>query len=199
LSCALGAKSTLTVWIAPDREVVGHDAIARDETIGADLADAVGGPADRSWQCRDSPRGKFVIRGDTSLAEQLILVVACAVLLGGWFGVAFLRSHLADPESSNITDLEYDRNDKPLPEFYASDPGLTQKQPHRVQERFVDPRTKQPVNRMPYFIAFADGRYVFGFTNAEGTTKPVFTSQPPQCKVSWYEEAWANWHRMNPK
>jgi hypothetical protein len=116
-----------------------------------------------------------------------------------WFGVAFVRSHSSDRESSNLTDLQYDGNDNPLPEFYASDPALMQEQPHRVLEQFIDPRTKSGVNRMPYFIEFADKRYVFGFTNAEGKTRPVFTTQPTPYKVSWYEEAWGNWHRKHPK
>lgn len=112
-----------------------------------------------------------------------------AIALCGWLLIVVMQTVVPKPEADNATDYE------DFPQFVVSHPDLAQPGPHRVRERKAGTSASSGAST-PYFIQFADGRYVCGYTDSRGDTKPVFTKSVVSHEIFWDGEAWEHWLRV---
>jgi hypothetical protein len=123
------------------------------------------------------------------MVKRALIALACVVVLGiGWVMYELNRYHM-----ENESDMPADIG--AAPDFYASDPQLLK--PGRTKVRLqMDPSKGDPKGAT-YFIAFADGSYVWGRTDiTEGFTREVYSDQP--FKVYWYDDADDQWFQRHP-
>jgi hypothetical protein len=139
-------------------------------------------------------------------------VIAVAALAGAWIIVVVIQSRTRDPETSNPADLAYEKQtagrldasqgepdgDEP-PDFFVSDDKLLVKTEHEVREQITDEATGKGVADAPYFIELAGGRFAFGYADAEGRTRPLFTPTKQKFAVYWYDDAWERWNKRRKR
>jgi hypothetical protein len=119
---------------------------------------------------------------------------ALAIGASVWAGIALLQRGSRDPETSNPPDLNYDAQTLFAPGFFASDPSLTVPTNNRIQERISDRATGKGLADAPYFIEIDDGRFVFGYADVNGFSRPIYTSHEQGHRVYWYDDAWVQWN-----
>ena len=134
-------------------------------------------------------------------------VIAVAALVGALVIVVVSQNRARDPETSNPADLAYEKEkagrldasqgepdgDEP-PDFFVSDDKLLVKTEHEVREQITDEATGKGIAEAPYFVELANGRFAFGYADAEGRTRPLFTRTKEKFAVYWYDDAWERWN-----
>ena len=123
----------------------------------------------------------------------LSLVVAIGAAI--WLSIIVVQRFSRDPEVSNPTDLHYDAQTQFAPDFVPSDPALTHETPDRIQDQITDKATGKGLADAPYFIEVDDGRFAFGYADANGFTRPIYTNGRREHRVYWYDDAWEHWNR----
>ena len=125
------------------------------------------------------------------------LLTLVAGLLGVWAAlIGVQRLFNRDPEVSSPVDLTVpnDAAAGEQPDFYVSDPGLLVKTSYEIKQRLTD-KSGAALYWTAYFLRLDDGRFVFGHTDQEGNTRPVFVTKPTGTEYSVGDDAVANWER----
>lgn len=124
------------------------------------------------------------------------LVIAAIVATGLLsLAIVIMQSRTRDPEIANAADLEDAAVFEEPPSFFVSDASLLQESGFPIVETLADESTREPVGDAPYFLQLADGRYAFGYTDAKGRTRPVFSRTKVRHSIHWYDDAWERWER----
>lgn len=127
------------------------------------------------------------------LARRLAAVAALAMLLllAAWGAVQWIGMSLSHPEVSNPADATPSTAlAEPEPEFVVSDQSLLRQDGVLIRERMVGSATSHGLEGAPYFVQISDGRYAYGFADAQGWTHPIRIDKPLPYEVFWYDDAW---------
>jgi hypothetical protein len=127
-----------------------------------------------------------------AVARRLSIVAALLALglVAAWGAVQCIGMSLGHPEVSNPADAAAPSVPaRPEPEFVVSDRSLLRQDGVLIRERSVG-STGQGLDGAPYFLQISDGRYAYGFADAEGWTHPIRVGQPLPYEVFWYDDAW---------
>lgn len=131
--------------------------------------------------------------------KKVALILGTVVAVVGTIVVVGPRL-LRDPEVSNPVDVADGADGEGVlpPDMFTSDPDLLKPAAHLIVERVVDEATDAGMEGAPYFVELADRRYVFGHSDRSGRTTPIYTKQPIQHRVYWYDDALAKWNERRP-
>lgn len=123
------------------------------------------------------------------MKKAVLLTVLAATSL--WGLAIWIQGHFGEPESTNPADLEgsAESGEERL-EFFTSDPSLLEPPGAPVQEQAVDAATGKGLPGAPYLLLLSDGRYAFGYADADGKTRTLYAPPATTHEVFWYDEAW---------
>jgi hypothetical protein len=130
-------------------------------------------------------------------SRRLLLVLAivggaaAAGLLGIWLA---LRS-IGEGDAPSPYDAGDTAPSEDLPDYSVSSPELNAKAANAIQ-RQVLAADGAPLPWAPYFFQLMDGRWVFGYADEKGYTRPFYTKHPTQYELFTYEAALERFARV---